>query len=188
MIKIIGGQLKGKKINVYEEYVRPTSAIKREAIFSILESYAIKNDFELYKNKSFIDLFAGSGSVGLEAISRGMSHSYFYEKNNKVFKILKENCIKISDEKKFTLRNIDCNTFNKEIVNYPISIVFIDPPYKLNPFNELLDLLLDNENLTEESILIIEIEKKTKIKINDKYTILKEKVYGKTKIIFLQRL
>ena len=69
-------------IFVPNKLVRPTSAFKREAIFSVLESYAIKHSIEIYKNKSIIDIFAGSGSVGLEAISRGIEKSYFIENND----------------------------------------------------------------------------------------------------------
>ena len=81
MINIIGGKFKGTKLQVPENIVRPTSSIKREAIFSILESYALQNSYDLYEKKCFIDLFAGSGSLGLEAVSRGASHAYFFESN-----------------------------------------------------------------------------------------------------------
>ena len=95
MPKITGGKYKRAKIEVPTTLVRPTSAMKREAIFSILENLAIKHSIELYKNKSIIDMFAGSGLIGLEAISRGMKISYFIENSSQVVKILKKNCIKI---------------------------------------------------------------------------------------------
>ena len=80
MPSIIGGKYKRSKMEVPSKLVRPTSAIKREAIFSILESYALKNSIDIYKNKSIIDVFAGSGLVGLEAISRGIKKSYFIKR------------------------------------------------------------------------------------------------------------
>ena len=113
MINIIGGKFKRKKIEVPKKEVRPTSAIKREAIFSILESYAFDNSFDLYSNKCFIDLFAGSGSLGLEAISRGASFSYFYELNNNVIKILKKNCEAICKKKEFKIFQKDCILINE---------------------------------------------------------------------------
>ena len=82
MINIIGGKFKGKKIEVPNKRVRPTSSMKKEAIFSILESYAVNDNFSLYDGKCFIDLFAGSGSLGIESISRGASFAYFYELNS----------------------------------------------------------------------------------------------------------
>ena len=81
MPNIIGGKYKRTKLAVPNKLVRPTSALKREAIFSILESYSIQHSIEIYKNKSIIDMFAGSGLIGLEAISRGMKKSYFIENN-----------------------------------------------------------------------------------------------------------
>ena len=67
---------------------------KREAIYSILESYALKNSYDLYADKCFIDLFAGSGSLGLEAISRGSAFGYFFEIDNEVLNTLTFNCKK----------------------------------------------------------------------------------------------
>ncbi len=91
MIKIIGGIYKRSNLVVPTNNVRPTSAIKREAVFSIIESYAYKNSIDLYQNKAVLDIFAGSGSIGLEAISRGIKEAYFYENNPEVVKILKQN-------------------------------------------------------------------------------------------------
>ena len=81
MIRITGGKFKQKKLFSINDFVRPTSSLKREAFFSIIESYAIKKSIELYKNKIFLDLFAGIGTMGLEAISRGISEVIFFENN-----------------------------------------------------------------------------------------------------------
>ena len=103
MPNIIGGKYKKTTLDVPSKLVRPTSAFKREAIFSIIESYAIKHSIEIYKNKSIIDIFAGSGSVGLEAISRGIEKSYFIENNDEVIKILEKNCQKICKKNEFEI-------------------------------------------------------------------------------------
>ena len=83
MLNIIGGRKKRLKLEVPISGVRPTSSKKRESIFSILENIAFKKNEDAYKNKYYIDLFAGSGSLGLEAISRGVKFCYFY--GNKPF-------------------------------------------------------------------------------------------------------
>ena len=103
MPNIIGGKYKKTTLDVPSKLVRPTSAFKREAIFSILESYAIKHSIEIYKNKSIIDIFAGSGLIGLEAISRGIEKVYFIENNNNVIKILEKNCKKICKQTEFEI-------------------------------------------------------------------------------------
>ena len=85
MPNIIAGKYKRTKIEVPNKLVRPTSALKREAIFSILESYFMQNSIDIYKDKSIIDIFAGSGLIGLEAISRGIKKSYFIRKELNLF-------------------------------------------------------------------------------------------------------
>ena len=90
MLNIIGGLKKRTKLVVPTKNVRPTSSKKREAIFSILESNALKNKTDFYSNGYFLDLFAGSGSLGLEAISRGAKFCYFYEINKDIVKIIEE--------------------------------------------------------------------------------------------------
>ena len=102
MPSIIGGKYKRTKIEIPNKLVRPTSALKREAIFSILESYSLQNSFDIYKNKSIIDVFAGSGLIGLEAISRGAKYCYFYEISKEVIPTLKNNCYKITRHYTYT--------------------------------------------------------------------------------------
>ena len=84
MINIISGKNKRAKILVPQKDVRPTSSLKRGAIFSILESHAIKNSYNLYKDKCFIDLFAGSGAIGLESFPSGKPWGFFIVKKPSV--------------------------------------------------------------------------------------------------------
>ena len=188
MINIIGGKFKRKKINVPNVCVRPTSAIKRQAIFSIIESYAIKNSFDLYKEKCCIDFFSGSGALGLEAISRGMSFAYFFEHNNLVSETLLKNCNLICKKNEFNINNQDINYIKKIDINYPVSIIFIDPPYQITSFDPILKTILKNKLLNNNSIIILESHKKNLFKIDSNFQIIKEKIYGKTKIIFLKKL
>jgi len=187
MINIIGGKSKGAKLQVPKYDVRPTSGIKREAIFSILESHALKNAYNLYKNKCFIDLFAGSGSLGLEAISRGAAYSYFFEINNEVSDILKNNCKKICKENQFDIFLKNSSYLEQERIFYPVSVIFIDPPYKLNPFSYLLKKFLTINILSKNTLIVIETNKQTSIKLTEEFKIIVEKIYGKTKIIFLKK-
>ena len=185
MPNIIGGKYKKTTLDVPSKLVRPTSAFKREAIFSILESYAIKHSIEIYKNKSIIDIFAGSGSVGLEAISRGMKKSYFIENNEDVIKTLEKNCQKICKKNEFEIIIGDAiNSLDEKFVINP-SIIFIDPPYKKENINFLLLKLLKNKIKSKYTFVIIETAKEEKITIPEGLNFIKEKIYGKTKILFL---
>ena len=185
MPSIIGGKYKRTKIEVPNKLVRPTSALKREAIFSILESYALQNSIDIYKNKSIIDIFAGSGLIGLEAISRGMKKSYFIENNENVFNILKNNCNKICKNNEYEI------IFEKAIIGisrvFEIkpSLIFIDPPYNKEDINLILLTILKKNIKSKDTILIIEIERKDQIVIPGDFNVFKEKIYGKTKLLFL---
>ena len=118
MIKITGGKFKQKKLDSINDFVRPTSSLKREAFFSIIESYAIKNSIELYKNKIFLDLFAGIGTMGLEAISRGMSEVIFFENNIEVLKILRKNSLIICKNNQFRI-------YEENLINSKLEIFVI---------------------------------------------------------------
>ena len=79
---------------------------------------------------AILDLYAGSGSVGLEAISRGISKGIFVEVKKEVIDILKKNCLKICKDNQFQIINQDVENIFKKKFNFPISIIFIDPPYQ----------------------------------------------------------
>tara|TARA_B100000029_G_scaffold439367_1_gene455867 strand:- start:220 stop:792 length:573 start_codon:yes stop_codon:yes gene_type:complete len=187
MLNIIGGRKKRLKLEVPIKGVRPTSSKKRESIFSILENIAFKKNENAYKNKYYIDLFAGSGSLGLEAISRGIKFCYFYEKDNNVASILEKNCLKVCDEKKFQIVKQDINNHFFQELKYQISVIFIDPPYKFCSFKEILDNLLKNKFVTKNTIFIIESAIHNVINYSPIIKIFDERKYGKTKITFLNK-
>mgnify|MGYP000270010836 FL=1 len=185
MPNIIGGKYKKTTLDVPSKLVRPTSAFKREAIFSILESYSIKHSIEIYKNKSIIDIFAGSGLVGLEAISRGMEKAYFIENSDNVIKILEKNCQKICKKNEFEIIIGNAiNSLDEKFVIDP-SIIFIDPPYKKENINLLLLKLLKNKIKSKYTFVIIETAKEEKITIPEGLNFFKKKIYKKNKILFL---
>ena len=185
MPNIIGGKYKRTILEVPNKLVRPTSTFKREAIFSIIESYAIKHAMEIYKNKSILDIFAGSGLIGLEAISRGMEKSYFIENNDSVIKILERNCKKICKKNEFEIIfKSAIDSLDKKFQIEP-SIIFIDPPYKKENINSLLLKILKNKIKSKNTFIILETIKEEELFIPEGFTFLKKRVYGKTKIIFL---
>ena len=185
MPNIIGGKYKRTKLEVPNKLVRPTSALKREAIFSIIESYSIKHSIEIYKNKSIIDVFAGSGLIGLEAISRGMQKSYFIENNNNVIKILKNNCKKICKNNDYKIIFKKAIDGLDETFEIDPSIIYIDPPYKQENISPILKKILKNKIKCKNTIIIIETSSEEEILIPKELTFLKEKIYGKTKLLFL---
>ncbi len=184
MIKIISGKYKRSNLIVPDKYVRPTSLLKRETIFSVIESYAMKNNIKLYNDKTALDIFAGSGALGLEAFSRGIAKVYFYENNIEVIKVLKKNCFKICSEKNFKIFEDDVILFPPKQLPTKISIIFIDPPYNKYDITTLLDNI--TKIIDKNTIIVIEFDKNQNLAILDRLKIIEEKKYKKTTIYFLQ--
>ena len=185
MPNIIAGKYKKTKLEVPTQLVRPTSALKREAIFSIIESYAMQNSIEIYKNKSIIDIFAGSGLIGLEAISRGIKKSYFIENNKSVVKVLKKNCKKICKNNEYEIIHEKAINGLDTLFSINPSLIFIDPPYNKENIRLILLKIIKNKIKSKNTIIIIEAEKNEQILIPTEFNLFKEKIYGKTKLIFL---
>ena len=186
MLKIISGNFKGRKLEVPKNFVRPTSALKREAIFSVIESFAIKNSLELYNNKTVIDLFAGTGAIGLEAISRGMSKAFFYESNRQVIKILKKNCLKICGRDKFEIIEKDIMTSTLNSNKNRISLIFIDPPYEKYNISLVIEKILNSNLTNSETLIVIEESNKIKLTIPKKLILIRKKNYHRTSLYFLK--
>ena len=144
-----------------------------------------KINYDIYRNKNILDLFAGSGSLGLEAISRGSTFGYFYENNLDVIFSLKKNCLKICSFIKFKIIKENILESNFRNIDKKISLVFIDPPYTINPFEKILTNINKSKILSKNAILIIECSKKIEINIPSFFKCFNERCYGKTKIYFL---
>ena len=184
MIRITGGKFKQKKLASINDFVRPTSSLKREAFFSIIESYAIKNSINLYKDKIFLDLFAGIGTMGLEAISRGMSEVIFFENNIEVLKILRKNCLGICEDNQFKIYEEDLVHSKLEIEFQNISVVYIDPPYTKYNLTKLLENL--SNKIKDTTLIGLETSIKDNFVIPENLNLLQKKTYGKTIIYFLK--
>ncbi len=180
MIRITAGKFKGKQLNTISEFVRPTSSIKREAFFSIVESFGLKKTYNYFNNKIFLDLFAGIGSMGLEAVSRGIKSVIFYEDNEKVIEVLKENCFKICQNEQYKIINQNLESLNIDLNFENISIIYIDPPYNKYDINKLL-IFLQNK-ITKFTIIGVENSVTQNIVTPDKLKLIKQKKYGKANL------
>lgn len=145
---ITAGKYRGTKIkNPDEKIVRPTLSKIRESIFSALFSIM---DFE---GKSFLDMFAGSGIMGLEALSRGFENVMALEKNPKVANILKENYSKIKIEPNLILGD-SLKIMPK--IKEKFDVIYIDPPYFSGIYEESLKKIKENSLLNPDGIVILE--------------------------------
>jgi 16S rRNA (guanine(966)-N(2))-methyltransferase RsmD len=149
-MRIIGGNAKGRKLLFPPgSKERPTSDFLREALFNILGHL---------EDKIFLDLFAGSGSVGLEAASRGAQEVYFVEKNKNLVAFIKKNiqtccldknCSIIAKDIEFGLGDL----FKKKC---KVDIIFADPPYNRNLVGTTLNLLNKYQIFKEDGVVVIQ--------------------------------
>jgi len=140
-VPIIGGQYKGKKIKIPDiATTRSSKSILRESLFNTLQ-------FDLI-DSPFVEVFAGSGSVGLEALSRGASHAYFFEQNRKVFDLLRSNITHIDPTKATALRGDSFELFPVLLARLTSEgsegYFYFDPPFSIREgMDDIYDKMLE---------------------------------------------
>lgn len=180
-MKIISGRLKGRLIpTIKNPKYRPSTGKLKEAMFSILSS--MEKDFFL--SKAVLDLFAGTGSLGVEALSRGAAHVTLVDIEIDHIKALKDFATKIGEAENITSLRLDAT-------NLPISysgydIVFMDPPYSKSFADKSLRSLAEKSWLNPGAIIIIELESKEVLLTPDIYNIINERIIGKAKLVILE--
>ena len=174
-MRVISGKYKGRKIDGFNiEGTRPTMDRVKESMFA-----SIQNKIE---GSVVLDLFAGSGALGIEALSNGAKYVYFVDNSSEVERVLKNNLRGMEDYK---IMMIDYNKALKSFRDNSIKfdIILLDPPYDRHFINKILDFIYDNNLLNEGGIVVTEYETE-KVK-TEKYRIYKTKKYGhKTVTIF----
>lgn len=175
-MNITGGKFNGRKITtVKSNDVRPTSSKVRSSIFNMLNSMDIN-----FGEAIFLDLFAGSGIMGLEALSRGAKKAVFVEENSNTLKLIKQNLIKFDTN--FETFNMDALRFLDRTQD-KFDIIFIDPPYMAGLYDSVIEKILQKNLLNKDGILILEAP--IGYTPSPDITVIKEKTYGKTKIYFI---
>ena len=186
-MRIIGGTLKGKKIfEAFDKNTRPLKDLVKESILNILE---YSKDTKINLNNSLVlDLFAGTGSFGLECVSRGAAKVYFIENYTQSLEILNKNIKKLKCEKKTTVFDKDVFSFfeNKEIKNEKLDLIFLDPPYKEENIEIILENIIKLKLLKDSGLIVLHRHKKSKDNIDNKFNIKRSVKYGISKIIFIQ--
>ena len=181
-MRIISGSLKGKKISIpKDDKTRPLKDMVKESIFNILQ-HSNEIDFKI-QNSIVLDLFSGSGSFGLECISRGAKYVVFNENYKNAIEILERNIKTLNCEDKCEVIKEDCFNYLKKF-NLSANIIFMDPPFKEFKINDLIDTLYLKKILKKNGIIIIHRNKKTIEKLSSKLNIIDVRHYGLSKIIF----
>lgn len=150
MMRIITGRARGMRLKAPEgEHTRPTAERVKEAVFSMLQ-------FEI-EDRQVLDLFAGSGQMGLEAVSRGAAHAVFVDSSRAAVEIIRQNCAKTRMEAACEVQCADYAAFLRSCRGRRMfDLVFLDPPYAAGLVPQSLRLLLAGELLTVGGTVVCE--------------------------------
>lgn len=181
-MRVIAGSARSLKLRTLDGTdTRPTTDRIKETLFNMINPY-------IYDCR-FLDLFSGSGGIGIEALSRGAREAVFVEKNPKAM-----NCIK--DNLQFTRLADRADTMQMDVIAAlsrldgarQFDYIFMDPPYDQEWEKKVLAYLKDSKLLTQEGVIIVEASKETDFAyVEDmNYIVLKEKIYKTNKHVFLE--
>ncbi len=178
-MRIIAGKYKRTPIRTLEgdDVTRPTRDMVKEALFSTIS---------IDEDTSFLDLFSGSGSIGLEAISRGAKTVVFNDSNRDAMRIIESNLQKVNERREVfrldyeeCIRKLDGRTFD---------YIYCDPPYRFDDHQKLFSLIEEHSLLNEDGVLIMEVRKDTDLAENYPGVYLyKEKRYGINKLLYYRK-
>ena len=180
-MRIISGTARGTKLYTLEgKETRPTLDRVKESLFNIIQDKVL--------NAIFLDLFSGSGAIGLEAASRGAKKVILCDKSKDAINIINKNIEKTHLKEKIELYNLDYELLLKTKIKEKIDIIYIDPPYNSDFVIKSIKNIIEQKIVDENSIIIIETDdektireelEKIDVKIADK------RKYGRAILIFL---
>ena len=172
-MRVISGTLKGRNILGFNiDGTRPTMDRVKESLFSTIQDYL--------KDSIVLDLFAGSGNLGIEAISNGAKHAYFIDNNKEAIKILNNNITNLNIKNNTTVILSDWKKYLNNCANNNLKfdLIFVDPPYEYDVYEKILNKVSELNLLNDNGLIILE---HANLKFRDKYNNLvlyKEKKYG----------
>lgn len=183
-MRVISGKARGKKLISLEGInTRPTLDRVKESLFNI-----IQRDIP---NCIFLDLFSGSGAIGLEAVSRGAKKAILCDKSKDAINIIKKNIEKTHLKEQVELYQLPFEKLLNDKINEKIDIVYIDPPYKTDFVYNAIKIILDKNLIDEDSIVIIETDEEERIvqqieRLNIEIT--NQRKYGRAHLIFVRKV
>ena len=170
IMRIISGKYKGKNIDGYDiNGTRPTQDRVKESMFAMIQDYIM--------DSITLDLFAGSGNLGIEALSNGADKCYFVDNNHECIKILNKNLSGIDDSYVLNMDYLKALEYFKE-KNIKFDLVLLDPPYKLECLDIILEKLVEYGLVNNDGIIMCEYEFNNFKEEYKSLKLIKEKKYG----------
>lgn len=178
-VRVISGSARGLKLNTPgDDRVRPTTDRVKESMFNIIQDWVY--------DSQVLDLFAGSGALGIEALSRGASQAVFCDNSLDSIKIIKSNIEKarVADRSQIVSGDFKRCLRDMGAKNQSFDMIFVDPPYYKGLFEEVLDTIRACKILKKDGIVIVEHDAKRPIGQVEGLEVYKEKKYGITMLTF----
>lgn len=181
-MRVIAGKAKGRRLKtVSGDMTRPTTDKIKESIFNIIKPFL--------NGGNVLDLYAGSGALGIEALSRGMSRAVFVDKDWKCVEIIKNN-VEICNLSELTevYRNDAIRALHSLVKReIQFELIFLDPPYLINNYQELLKFIANNNLLIRQGIIVVEHDVKISLPSEmGVLTLIKNVSYGNTGVTIYQ--
>ncbi|PHZ85003.1 16S rRNA (guanine(966)-N(2))-methyltransferase RsmD [Paremcibacter congregatus] len=179
-MRIISGQYRGRKLlSPSNQDIRPTSDRMRETMFNILSHAPIS-----LTGANVLDVFAGTGALGLEALSRGAAHVTFFDKHRPSLDLVKRNIALLQAEKKTRIKCVSAPILPRPTAQF--NFIFLDPPYNLNVINETIISLKKSGYMAKDCLVIAEYAAANPIEFPDFLKVSTEKTYGEAHFSFLE--
>ena len=183
-MRIISGKFKGRKLSQpLDKNTRPLKDVVKESVFNlIVHSKLIRLDL---RESNILDLFSGSGSFGIECLSRNIKHVTFIENYKPAINILKKNINKLDADNYYDL--IEKDIFNEKIyinLDKKYDLIFVDPPYKEKKIEKIFFLIKNFKILKKNGYIILHRNKKSDNFIQKNFETIDVRSYGISKIIF----
>lgn len=182
-MRIISGKARGTKLFTLDGLdTRPTLDRVKESLFNIIN--------EEIQDATVLDLFSGSGAIGLEFASRGARKVYLCDNSKKAMEIIKKNIEKTHFENLVETYNCDFKEALKKLDNEKINIIYIDPPYKTDYIKQSLEILSSMNCINENTLIICETDEMQRILNGIKdlnMKIIDKRKYGRANLIFLNK-
>ena len=178
-MKIISGSLKGRIIEGYDIIgTRPTMQRVKESLFATIQNHI--------NNSLVLDLFAGTGNYGIEAISNGSKFVYFNDSNSICTKVIKNNLDKFKVNN-YQILNLDYMKCLKYLNNIKLDLIFLDPPYREDYINKALSYIDEYDMLNDNGLVICELINNNLSNNYQHFSIWKEKKYGDKRVIIYKK-
>lgn len=182
-MRVIAGTYGGRPLKSLEgENTRPTGDKLKETIFNIIGPY--------FKGGKVLDLYSGSGALGIEAVSRGMDYAVLVDRNREAIAVISENVEMTKEPFKFEVFNTAAESALHTLANRgeAFTLVFLDPPYAQQTIEQDIEKIIENKMLTDIALIVCELARDVKLPSDIKgLSVWDERAFGKKKVIIYQK-